>query len=63
MVSREWYIELSSKKRGLHKYVSVFLGPCVNEVESMIHTWGAFTRDVKLMLNENLGNILSGMQC
>jgi len=29
----------------------------------MIHTCGAFTLDVKSMLNENLGGILGGMQC
>jgi hypothetical protein len=55
----EWYIELSKKGAYISKYVSVFLGPCVNEVDSMIHTYGAFTLDVKSMLNENLGD----MQC
>ncbi len=30
---------------------------------NLIQSYGAFTLDVKLVLNENLGGILGGTQC
>jgi hypothetical protein len=34
-----------------------------SETWDAYHIYGAFTLDVKSILNENLGGILGGMQC
>jgi hypothetical protein len=45
----------------------LFLGPGLAQglanIVLMINHYGAFTLDVKLVLNKNLGGILSGTQC